>query len=197
MPWDLIWHSLCLHSAPEEYVSSNVPLACSNHSRSPSACTRALPSPRFCSPFALTWPQWIFRCLSPGHFYSLTISSKLTKCFVGLHVKCKIRASRWTCTDCTSTSRSTWSAGPRNVRNEDVRMQMGTAPTVDKIREGTSSEAAMIQWENCLNLSPPGRRLRCQPKKRWLKRLAEDMHSVYIPDHDFMPNLVSEISALK
>lgn len=69
------------------------------------------------------------------------------------------------------------------------------APIVDRIRE------ARLRWyghiirsaddtvaKTAYHLSPP--------KKRWLDHLAEDMHSVNIPDHDFMLNLVSEISAL-
>ncbi len=102
-------------STPTPPVFSYAPPACPNCSKSASAYTRDLSTPRFCLSFAWTWPRWIFRHLNPGHFNSQMQSSKLTKPIVGLNVKCKTGASGWTCMDCASTSRRlrTWSVGPR------------------------------------------------------------------------------------
>ncbi len=86
------------------------------------------------------------------------------------------------------------------VRNEDVRRRMGVSPIVEKMCE------AWLRWyghiirsgddtvaKTAYNLSPPGRRPRGLSKKRWLDRLAEEMHIVIINIlHLFYQNLFKQ-----
>ncbi len=94
------------------------------------------------------------------------------------------------------------SASPRldRVRNEDVRRRIGVSPIVEKMCE------AWLRWqwphhqkrwwysgENSIQLSPPGQRPRGLSKKRWLDRLAEEMHIVNINIlHLFYQNLFKQ-----
>jgi hypothetical protein len=78
-----------------------------------------------------------------------------------------------------------------HVMNEDVRKVMGVAPIADRMQD------ARLRWyghvlrseeesvaKTALNFSPPGKRPRGRPKKRWLDRMKEDMRSVNVEPQD-------------
>jgi len=72
-----------------------------------------------------------------------------------------------------------------HVTNIDVRTQIKVAPITEKMRQ------ARVRWyghvmrrgkeavvRTALHLDPAGRRPRGRPKKRWLNRINEDLHTV-------------------
>lgn len=71
------------------------------------------------------------------------------------------------------------------VRNKDIRMVLGVAPIIEKMR------AAHLRWDGhvvrsseesvdrrVLRLSPDGQQPRGWPKKRWMDRIKENMKQV-------------------
>uniref|UniRef100_A0A914WJM6 Uncharacterized protein n=1 Tax=Plectus sambesii TaxID=2011161 RepID=A0A914WJM6_9BILA len=75
--------------------------------------------------------------------------------------------------------------------NVDVRRRTGVAPITDKMWESQLRWFGHVVWSaegtvanTAYHLSPPGRRPRGRPKKRWMDRMKEDMRALQLTPED-------------